>query len=313
MAWQIKKGENLIFHHPVRDVNGIFVANQAASVTKALLQPDKFPASEVVTLTDFALGWVQASFTPTLTGQYVLTLTNPAFPTADGRVTPYDINSTAGFVAGQSLLTTLDRVRTRLQLEKADGKTPIESGDPHPFDALLNLLISEVSDSIQEDLQRTFAEATYTEYLDGTGISGLVLGVGPLVSITSVESVQYDDDGAGGVTETLETIERHSYVLGGLRSQPRHTGLGRIERLGQSIWTRGPKRYKVVYVAGFDALPEKLVGYATEEVVYQLMTRESVHLLSQSLGDGTIAFIRPMQREEFRRAIMSAYRLERAA
>ena len=314
MAWQTQKGVQLTYQHPVRDIVGVFVANQASAVVSVLLKPDKTPASEVVTLTDFTLGWVNVQFTPTLTGVYSLSLTNPSFPTADGRTTDYDILVTAGLLAGQDLLTSLDRVRTRMQVTKLVGgiEVPIEPGDSHPFDSLLNLIISEVSDEYQGVLGRTFAEKSYTEYLDGSGRPSLVLGVGPLVSVTSLESVEYEDDGAGGVTETRTIVERHTYVLAGLRTQPRYTGLGRIDFLGGTLFSKGPKRYRVICTAGFNSIPEFVVGRATEDVVSRIMNRMTGHLLSQSLGDGTISYMRPLQAQEIRNAVYGAYRLEAA-
>ncbi len=315
MAWRAQQGVPLTFPHPVRDLNGNFVASQAASVTQNLLGPDRAAASEVATLTDLVTGWVEVKITLTAAlGVYTLKLTNPSFPTADGRVTEYSITVSAGFAAADNLLTTRDRIRTRLQLQKpgSDPSVPIVPGDSHVLDALIDLLISEVSDEYQNWLGRTFAEATYTEYLDGSGRSSLILGVGPLVSVTSLESVEYEDDGAGGVTETKTLIAPHTYVVAGLRTQPRYTGRGRIDFLGESVFTRGPRRYRVIFVAGFDPIPETIIGLATTDVVSRLNTRETGHLLSQSLGDGTTSFLRPGQMQEAREMGLTPYLVEAA-
>ena len=316
MAWRAQQGVPLTFPHPVRDADGNFVAGQAASVTQSLLGPDRAAGSEVATLIDNAVdGWVDVSITLTeALGVYTLELTNPSAPTADGRVTEYSITVSAGFAAADNLLTTRDRVRTRLQLKKeqSDPSVPITPGDSHVLDALIDLLISEVSDEYQNWVGRTFGEATYTEYLDGSGRSSLILGVGPLVSVTSLESVEYEDDGAGGVTETKTLIAPHTYVVAGLRTQPRYTGRGRIDSLGRSVFTRGPRRYRVIFVAGFDPIPEAVIGLATTDVVSRLNTRETGHLLSKSLGDGTTAFLRPGQMQEAREVGLTPYLVEAA-
>jgi hypothetical protein len=312
VAWQAQKGFSLIFQHPVRDVNGNYVAGQASAITKVLLKPDRtVDSTTVVTLTDFVTGWAQVQLTPSIEGVYTLTLTNPSFPTADGRVTDYDILVTAGILAGQNLLTSLDRVRTRLQLKNAAGN-PIQPGDPHAFDSLINLLISEVSDEYQGLLGRNFAESAYVVYLDGSGRSSLLLGVGPLVSFSLLESVEYQDNGAGGVTEVRTTIARHTYVLAGLRSQPRFTSQGRIDYLGGAAFAPGPKRYRATCVAGFASIPEGVVGLATEAVVYRLMNRDTAHLLSQTLGDGSITYLRPAQMIEMQESRLAPYMLEAA-
>jgi len=316
VAYQAQLGVQIKILHPVRDINGAFVAGQAAGVTKSLIKPDRtIDSVTVVTKSDHAVaGWVEVTVSLPLLGTYTLELTNPEPPTADGRITPYDIVVSAGVLASATLLTSRDRVRTRLQLTKEgiDPPTPISPSDAHTLDSLIDLLISEVSDEYQKWSGRTFAEATYTEYLDGSGRSSLVLGGGPLVSITSLESVEYQDDGAGGVTEVRTTVKRHTYVLAGLRTQPRYTGLGRIDFVGNALFTRGAKNYRVVYLAGFASLPEALVGLATTDVVYRLMTRVTGHLLSQMLGDGTVSFLRPQQMQEAREQVLGLYLAEAA-
>lgn len=312
MGYQAQLGVALTLMHPVRDLNGNFVAGQASAVTKSLLGPDRLAASEVVTLVDHAVaGWVQATFTPTRLGTYTLELTNPNPPTANGLTTPYDIGVLPGLAPSATLLTSLDRVRTRLDLRHTDGN-PIQPGQPHAYDAMLNLLISEVSDELQAMAGRTFIEQTYTEYLDGTGRSSLVLGAGPVVSVTSVNEVAYEDNGAGGVTEVLTEVKRHTFVIAGQRNQPRYSGRGRLDLLGDAEFTTGPRRYKVVYVAGFATVPESVVMLATDEVVSRFMARETGHLLSKSLADGTISYLRPGQMQELRDTILDSWRLEAA-
>ena len=315
MAYPVQVGIPFSIFHPVRDINGAYVAGQASAVTKELLGPDRLAApTELagIVLSDVATGWVRATGTVTRVGEYTLALTNPGAPTADGRTEEYPLLAGAGIAASSALLTSLDRVRTRMQLKKPGTDDPIQPGDSHPFDALLNLLISEVSDAYQGRLGRTFAETDYTEYRDGTGRSSLVLGAGPLVSFTSLNFVDYQDDGAGGVTEVLTVVPRYTYVLSGLRSSPRFYGLGRIDLLGGALFTSEPKRYKAVYRAGFSPLPEGLVGLATEDVVYRMMTRDTGHLLSQTLGDGSITYMRPAQMEEARECVLAPYLLDAA-
>jgi len=312
MAYNAQVGIPLVFFHPVLDLAFQPVSGQAGSVTQALIGPDLLPASEVATLTDAAAGWVRVAITLTGQGVYQLTLTNPNPPTADGGIFIYPIQVSQGILAATNLLTSLDRVRERMQLTDTD-RTTIAPGDTHPWDSVINSLISEVSDEYQQDLGRTFAQQVYTEYLDGSGRPSLILGAGPIVSVTSVESIAYEDDGAGGVTETATTVERHTYVIAGLITQPRYIGLGRIDRLGASVFTRGPRKFKVVYTAGFAAVPEKVVGIATSDVVYRMMTRESSHMIAQSLGDGNISYLGPQRMMDARQAALDPYRLERVA
>ncbi|KKK85263.1 hypothetical protein LCGC14_2775070, partial [marine sediment metagenome] len=129
MAYQARMGVPITIPHPVRDVNDDPVAGQASAVTKSLLKPDRtVDATTAVTLTDLATGWVQAVLTLPTLGVYTLTLANPDAPTADGRKTDYFISVSAGLEASATLLTSRDRVRTRLQLKNSAGN-PITPGD----------------------------------------------------------------------------------------------------------------------------------------------------------------------------------------
>jgi hypothetical protein len=312
VAFQAQLGVPITLLHPVRDINGNFVAGQASAVTKSLIGPDRLAASEAVTLADHAVaGWVTATVTPTRLGTYTLSLTSPGDPIADGFTKDYDLVVLAGLAPSATLLTSLDRVRTMLDLRWTDD-TPIQPGQPHAYDAMLNLLISEVSDEYQQNLGRTFAEQTYTEYIDGSGRRSLVLGAGPVVSVTSVNVVEYKDDGAGGVTEVLTAVPRYTFVIAGQRNQPRYAGRGRLDLIGCATFTPGPRNHKVVYVAGFATIPEAIVGLATHDVVSRFLSRDTGHLLSQALADGTISYMRPGQMQEMRDATLDAWRLEAA-
>jgi hypothetical protein len=319
MLYAAQMGVAFQFFHPVRDINGNFVAGQAANVSKSLLGPDRLAASApelaAVTLTNYpgVTGWVLVTVTLSRLGQFTLTLTNPGPPTTDDRITDYDIVTAPGISVSTTLLTSLDRVRTRMGLLKPGTQTPIQPGDTHPLDSLINLVISEVSEEYQDLVGRTFIEQTYTEYIDGSCTRSLMLTAGPLVSITSVESVQYLDDGAGGVTESRTVVPRSSYVLAGLRSQPRFVGRGRLDLVAHcGLWLEGKKRYRVIYVAGFAAVPEAVVGLATEDVVSRINNAQTGHLLSQVLGDGQITFMRPQQLIEMRTSRLATYLLEAA-
>lgn len=306
------------FFHPVRDINGAYVAGQAAAIaaSKAMLGPDRLAATAgelaAVTLSDFATGWVQVTVTLPRLGEYTLTLTNPGLPTADGAPVDYPIIVGAGVAVSTTLLTSRDRIRTRMQLVNALNQ-PIQPGDSHPFDSLIDLIVSEVSDELQTIAGRTFIETAYTSYIDGSGTRSLLLPAGPLASFTSLSLVDYRDDGAGGVTEVLTTVPRSSYVLAGLRSQPQFKGLGRIDLIGWGArFVCGVKNYKATFSAGFATVPEMIVGLATEDCVFRIMSRESGHLVSQSLGEGSVSFLRPQQMADLRESRLAPYMLEAA-
>jgi len=310
-AYQTSVNVPVTVFHPVRDVNGNLVASQAAAVTKALLKPDRTAASEVVTLSDIGVtGWVQAALSPTAPGQYTLQLTSPDFPTADGRFEEYAIVVTSGLAPSAGLLTTLDRVRIRMQFRKTDGSL-YGAAEASPYDSLLNAMISEVSDEYQNRLGRTILEAGYVDYLHGNGQSRLPLNEGPLVSITSVETVAYSDNGAGGVTETRTLVAPHLYVGGGLRGQGRHLGVGAVVLLGWATFTRGVRNYRVSHTGGFATVPEGIVGISTTRVVNDWYTKDTKYLLSKTLSDTAISVLSPERIREEEEQALAPYVVDR--
>lgn len=177
-------------------------------------------------------------------------------------------------------LTNLSRVKAQLWAE---------GGAPSDFDTLLEALIPEVSEDIEARLGRSIDEATFTHYLDGNGRDRITLPCGPLVSVTSVHSVAYSDAGDGSKAETLTEIKEYERTAGGLRSAG-HKGLGWI-RLLSGTFAPGIENVKVVYVAGWDALPGWIKGIATRIVCLRFNTREVDGLASKDVGEGSISTV----------------------
>ena len=103
-------------------------------------------------------------------------------------------------------LTTLERVRQQF------GEKFSNAHDP-----LLEDLINEVSADMHDRMGRILTADTYTEYHSGDGRFLLILKQGPLVSLTSVETVEYSNV-AGNRVETLTAVDPSYYVEGGIRS-----------------------------------------------------------------------------------------------
>ena len=160
--------------------------------------------------------------------------------------------------------------------------------------AALQAIILHVNDAIERYLARTIENTAYTHYLDGMGTPTLELREGPLVSVTSVEQVDYIDSGGGARGETLETVDPYTYVEQGLRSEG-YIGLGSLRMLS-GVWQKGSRNYKVVYNAGWEPLdtggsndiPEAIVSQATREVAARFNTRSLDGLASRTVGDSTI-------------------------
>lgn len=189
-------------------------------------------------------------------------------------------------------LTTVDRVKQLL----FSGTDTDPGAD---YDELLDLLVAEVSDLMEKRMGRTIAEATYTEYYDGTGTDTLLLKQGPLVSVTSVETVEYSDAGSGVRQETLTAVDQADRLEGGLRSEGA-SGVGSI-RLISGAFTRGRRNYKVVYVAGWEddtedpdevtTIPQALVRVATSHAAALFNLRDLAGLAGRDVGDGSVSTI----------------------
>lgn len=183
-------------------------------------------------------------------------------------------------------LTTLDRVKQVILGDSAE--------DTGTHDELLDVMIDEVSDRIERLCDRVFAAADYTEYYDGSGTDTLYLRQGPLVSVTSVDSIVYSDAGDGSQSETETDVDAYQYVLGGKRAVG-YVGVGCLRLLG-GVWQRGTLNYKVVYNAGFvddtdgsteNGIPQALVRAATSYAAAMFNLRGLEGLMSREVGDSS--------------------------
>jgi len=198
------------------------------------------------------------------------------------------------------ILTDLDFVKRRL----FDDVTVTK------WDDLLDGLTEAISRMIEDECDREFGEDTYTEYYDGNGRTRLYLRQGPLVSVTSVQKVEYSTDSDTGVlVETLTTVDAGDYLLGGQRSEG-HELAGWLD-IRSGTWTEGTRNYRIIYDAGFDddpdaagGVPLGLVEQATRIVCAEFNVRDMDGLTSVEVGDSQKTSI-PRHRldEAFRRAV----------
>lgn len=140
-------------------------------------------------------------------------------------------------------LVTLDLVKEHLDIPLANTSQ----------DASLNLLITVVSGHIAQFCDRAFEEATYTETLDGTSQSEVLLQNYPVSSVTSVH---VDND---RVFDAQALVDAEDYEIVDDNTLRRH----------DSKWPRGSQNIQVVYTAGFATIPAA-VQYATLLIIEQL-------------------------------------------
>ncbi len=276
--------EATVSPHACRDASGATVTGQAGSITTALFAPDGTSSAVVVTVAEIgSTGFYSASVTPNAVGNWLLRITNPAFPTADGQTTDYTLQVQAGVVAATAKdLTSRAKVKRRLwpELDPATTNTA--------FDTLIDTLVTEASNHIHDRLGRCLSEDTYTEYYDGTGLSYLQLRQGPLVSVTSVDYITYG--GTTSRTETTDTVNEGDRLERGLRSEG-WTLLGGLEMVA-GFWLTGRRNVKVVYTAGYATIPESIVRAATELAVRDFVLR-TVKGLQQESTENAITTVVP--------------------
>lgn len=161
-------------------------------------------------------------------------------------------------------------------------------------ESLIGTLITQVSDDIEQEVGRVLEEAAVTEYYDGLGKGVLFFRRGPLVSISSINTVEYDSTG-----ETLTEVESWRWAGRGLRNDS-HIGRGWVERVDGSVFPVGTRNVKVIYTAGFDPgdIPDFLGLVAINEVLAEIQNDPGVK--STAIGDYRIEFMDPAKREKAR-------------
>ena len=252
-------------------VTGLVAGNFTLTLTSG--SPGSFTAAvETVTVVEEGAGLYWAMFTPTEQAQeYYLEIVHATYVVAPDtfQVTIVGPSPIVG-----PYFTSLALVKERL--------FPGVVAPTTNYDGMINSIIAEVTDRIRQKLDSRFLfERTTVEYVDGSGTLDLFLREGPLISVSSVYTVEYGDDGFGARTETLTLVDESEYVLEGLRAND-YIGVGWISRLG-SYWLRGQRNYKITYDAGFSALPAGVQSAATRLVLAEINRRPGLDLVW--LGD----------------------------
>lgn len=142
-----------------------------------------------------------------------------------------------------------------------------------PTQTTVNNWINQVSERINMVSGRTWGTTQYTEYFDYSGKELLTLSMAPVVT---VDTVQYNQNPLGStsgtdwVTKTAET----DYSL--------YTNEGQIAILPSWNPAEGRKRIKVIYTAGYTAIPERVEELATKEVALKVLQS----LVTQNVNEG---------------------------
>ena len=158
----------------------------------------------------------------------------------------------------------------------ADARTylKIPSSDTDD-DSLLETLINYSYKALEKYIGHQIISATYTEFYDGDGTRLLVARKWPIISVTSVH-VDIERD-----FESVDLVDSGNYVT------DTDNGIIEIfqeEATGPTVFERGIKNVKVIYVAGFAAIPNDVKLAGLRHVAYLYRQENTEGTTSQSLG-----------------------------
>ena len=146
------------------------------------------------------------------------------------------------------------------------------------FDTILTALKSAVETWIKNYCRDPFLVAEYTEYYDGNG--GLRLHVRHY-PITTVKEINIDSDRAFLTATKIATAN--------IISMGQNNDQGVIELFDESF-SEGQKNIKVIYSAGYSAIPADLQQAVKIICARQFLTQDKkmAGIVSQNVGDKTI-------------------------
>lgn len=167
--------------------------------------------------------------------------------------------------AGPNDLTDLNTLKTTLRVTHSND------------DALLQILITNVSDFIQKWLNRTFAVTNYTDIIDGQGYGAqkIILANTPIVSVTSVticgvvlNNVAITDNKTPGYRYDSNYIYLNCYCL-----------------------TKGIANVQVSYSSGYTTTPYSVQQACNELVALAYKEISRVGEASKVVSGETVAYI----------------------
>lgn len=153
-------------------------------------------------------------------------------------------------------------------------------------DTLLTAVVTRASAIIEAYCCRTFGQATYTEFYDGSGTETLVLRNFPITLPPDI----------GAVTPTVLEAGTGLVVGEDPNASPApdiliYKETGRL--VGNNrVWQPLRRWYKVTYSAGFVSMPQGIVQACIDLCELILRERERSGIQSKTTGQQTVQYIR---------------------
>ena len=115
-------------------------------------------------------------------------------------------------------------------------------------DSLIDTLIRQTTDEIEQEIQSRIIVAEYTDVLDGSSFTELVLKHKPVVDFKSLTL-----NAAAVDTDAFEVNDEAGILV-------------RVTTGVPTAWTNGVRNYTAIYTAGYETIPAGLEGIATDIV-----------------------------------------------
>ena len=177
-------------------------------------------------------------------------------------------------------------------------------------DSLITFFVNGANTAIKRYCRSNLEQATYTDYLDGTGLNSILLRETPVQSITNIwlDQAGYYGQGSGFASSSLLTAGVDYALMPDFQKDSSHhdwSGSGMVRRLGLgtasyfvvsnstiaggakfAVWPVGVGNIKVTYVAGYATIPDDLTFAATSLATwcYNSRTQPGYVVANEALG-----------------------------
>ena len=139
-------------------------------------------------------------------------------------------------------------------------------------DATLSRMVTAVSNYIQSWLNRSFAVASYTDILNGTGGNQLVFHEYPVISVSSMTI-------SGNIIPASPDGIQPGYVFDARG----------IYLIGYQL-TKGIKNVRITYSAGYATVPPEIEQACIELIALRYRERSRIGEVSKSIGGEVVSF-----------------------
>lgn len=277
MPYRLPGGQQAAFGYRAVDLDGQPVSGLLIGNFTISLRVENTPgtgayadSSETVSLleTTAIAGWYEFRFTPTVERRYVLTVT-PTYENGPGASESYAVDFYAATITDPAAYATVSQVRA--YLGKYDDQ---DTGD----DSLIESLLVQATATIDGYAGRSFTLSAYTEYPRAEESSRLVLEHYP-VQLSQVPTVHESADLPRVYDATTLLVDGEDYFL--------DTDTGILERTA-GRWANGPRCVRVIYAAGFTAVPAEVNWCCIYLTALWLLGRRFVGVQGATGTDGSM-------------------------